>query len=77
MARHAKDTLECCGFTKVTDQGQMQVPKDARDALGFTPGTRLIVFARPATGELVVTVKPLDQDLHDLATRRARKSAGQ
>lgn len=70
----AKDTekdLECCGFTKVNRQGQMLIPVDARKALGWKTDTRLIVFAERSKQRLVVTVKPLDELLLDLATSAA------
>lgn len=49
----------------------MQIPSDARKALGWETDTRLMVFAEPSTGRLVVTIKPLDEALLDLATRAA------
>jgi len=70
----AKDTekdLECCGFTKVNRQGQMQIPVEARKALSIDEGTRLMVFAERSTRRLVVTIKPMDEALLDLATRAA------
>lgn len=51
----------------------MQVPKEARDALGWETGTRLIVFVQPDQGEMIVMARPLDEELHDLATRGRRR----
>jgi AbrB family looped-hinge helix DNA binding protein len=40
--------------TKVSDKGQVVIPKDIRDRLHFTPGTKLIVVA---TDDAVVLQK--------------------
>ena len=40
--------------TKVSDKGQVVIPKDIRDRLQFTPGTKLIVVA---TDDAVVLQK--------------------
>lgn len=71
MAKDTKKDLECCGFSKVNSQGQMQIPADARKALELDAGTRLMVFADRDARQLVVAIKPLDEDLLDLATRTA------
>ncbi len=71
MAKDPEKDLECCGFSKVNSQGQMQIPSDARKALDLTTGTRLMVFADRSARQLVVTIKPLDEDLLNLATRTA------
>lgn len=38
-------------ITKVSDKGQVVIPKEIRDKMGFTVGSRLIVVA---TGDAVV-----------------------
>jgi bifunctional DNA-binding transcriptional regulator/antitoxin component of YhaV-PrlF toxin-antitoxin module len=79
VAKTPKSDVECTGFTKVNGQGQMLIPIDARNALGWDTNTKLIVFAEPSKQQLLVTVKPLDTELLDLATRgsvdAARKAA--
>jgi bifunctional DNA-binding transcriptional regulator/antitoxin component of YhaV-PrlF toxin-antitoxin module len=55
--------------SEVNSQGQMQIPAEARKALGLETDTRLMVFAERSTRRLVVTIKPFDKDLLDLATR--------
>src|SRR4051794_11007200 len=74
MGRDAHKNMYRCGSTKVKRKGQMQIPAEARKALGFEADTRLMVFAEKSSRRLVVTIKPLDEDLLDLATvRKARK----
>lgn len=75
MGKDTEKDLECCGFSKVNSQGQMQIPAEARKALGLEADTRLMVFAERSTRRLVVTIKPLDGDLLDLATRAATGNA--
>jgi len=41
-------------ITKVTEKGQVVIPKEIRDRMGFTEGTRLIVVA---SGDAVVLQK--------------------
>ncbi len=41
-------------ITKVTDKGQVVIPKDVRDRMGYKEGTRLIVMA---SGDAVVLQK--------------------
>jgi AbrB family looped-hinge helix DNA binding protein len=41
-------------ITKVTDKGQVVIPKEIRDKMGFAEGTRLIVVA---SGDAVVLQK--------------------
>ena len=77
MAKDTEKNLECCGFSKVNSQGQMQIPAEARKALGLDADTRLMVFAERNTRRLVVTIKPLDEDLLDLATRAPTGNAKQ
>lgn len=69
MAQNAPNKMECCGFSKVNRQGQMQIPADWRKALGFDEDTPLMLFADIAKKQLLVTIKPLDEDLLTLATR--------
>jgi AbrB family looped-hinge helix DNA binding protein len=69
MTRKGVSNLECCGFSKVHKSGQMTIPAEARKAVDFETGTALMVFADRATRRLVVTIKPLDEELLDLASR--------
>jgi AbrB family looped-hinge helix DNA binding protein len=46
----------------------MQIPADARKALGLESGTRLMVFADRGAGHLVVAIKPSDEELLELAS---------
>jgi AbrB family looped-hinge helix DNA binding protein len=71
VAKGTERKLECYGFSKVNSQGQMQIPANARKALDLENGTSLMVFADRETRQLVVTIKPLDDELLDLATRTA------
>lgn len=72
MTNDTENDLECWGFSKVNTQGQMQIPAEARKALGLEPNTRLMVFGELSKRRLVVTIKPLDADLLDLASRTAK-----
>lgn len=38
----------------MASKGQITIPKDAREALGFTPGTR-VTFTRTADGDFVIS----------------------
>jgi len=50
-------------FTTVTSKGQMTIPKEVRDELLLTPGTRLFVTIQD--GKLVA--KPKNKKIADLA----------
>ena len=61
-------------FAKMTSKGQLTVPKEVRDQLSLTPGTRLFVTVR--NGELVAF--PKNRKITDLAgiLGKPRKGAG-
>jgi len=59
--------FECCAFAKMNSQGQILIPKDVRDSLGWDDGTRLMIFAHPRQRCVMLTVKPLDAKLLELA----------
>lgn len=60
------------GFTSMTSKGQVTIPKDVRDELGLTPGTRFYVTVR--NGEIVAMPKNLK--LSDLAGMLGRPPNG-
>ena len=53
------------GTAKVGDQGQIVIPKEAREFFGIQPGDTLLILGKNETG-LIVT-KP--ETLNDLASR--------
>lgn len=67
--------FECCAFAKMNSQGQVLIPKDVREGLGWGEGTRLMVFADPGQRCVMLTVKPLDAKLLEIA-REAGTAAG-
>jgi antitoxin PrlF len=50
-------------FTTMTSKGQLTIPKDVRDQLGLTTGTRFFVTVR--NGEVIAM--PKNKKLSDLA----------
>lgn len=72
MSKEKERDLECCGFSKVHKSGQIQIPVEARNAVGFGVGTPLMVFADRAARRLIVTLKPLDDELLELAAPRPK-----
>ena len=67
MAVHNEDEFECCAFAKMNSQGQVLIPKDVRDELGWDESTRLMVFASTKQRCVMLTLKPLDAKLLELA----------
>ena len=53
------------GTAKVSDRGQIVIPKEAREFFGIQPGDTLLILGKNETG-LIVT-KP--ETLNDLASR--------
>lgn len=59
-------------FTTMTSKGQLTIPKDVRDELGLTPGTRFFITVR---GSEVVAL-PKNRKLADLAGMLGRPPNG-
>ena len=59
-------------FTTMTSKGQLTIPKDVREQLGLTAGTRFFVTAR--NGEVVAM--PKNKKLADLAGILGRPPSG-
>jgi AbrB family looped-hinge helix DNA binding protein len=69
------DDFECFGFAKMNAQGQLQIPKDVREALGWEGGTPLMVFAKASERCAMITTKPVDAELLSLARTAGSASA--
>lgn len=59
-------------FTTMTSKGQLTIPKDVREQLGLTPGTRFLVTVR--NGEVVAM--PKNRRVADLAGFLGKPPAG-
>jgi AbrB family looped-hinge helix DNA binding protein len=57
----------------MTSKGQLTIPKDVRDQLGLTPGTRFLVTSR--NGEVVAL--PKNRNISDLAGFLGKPPRGQ
>jgi AbrB family looped-hinge helix DNA binding protein len=75
VAQDNEGQFECCAFAKMNSQGQILIPKDVREDLGWGEGTRLMVFADPSQRCVMLTVKPLDAKLLDLAREAGTAAA--
>ena len=42
------------GTAKMNEKGQLVIPSEARDELGFNPGTRFLIIGTPTGGALIV-----------------------
>jgi AbrB family looped-hinge helix DNA binding protein len=51
----------------MNSQGQILIPKELREDLEWSEGTRLMVFADRAQRCVMLTVKPVDAKLLELA----------
>ena len=74
MAADNEVGFECHGLAKVNSQGQVQIPKSARDVLGWADKTSLMVFANASERSVLLTIKPLDSQLLALARDAGAKS---
>lgn len=74
MAVDNEDRFECHAFARMNKQGQVQIPANVRQALGWNDQTRLMVFANESEQCVMLTLKPLDDRLLALA-REAGLSA--
>jgi AbrB family looped-hinge helix DNA binding protein len=61
------------GSALVSSQGQVTIPKPARDASGLTEGARVLVFVERQKGEVLLTHEPEADDLIQLAARTAKR----
>ena len=59
-------------FTTMTSKGQLTIPKEVRDRLGLTPGTRFFVTVRGSE----VVARPKNRKLADLAGMLGRPPNG-
>ena len=60
-----KDGKYLFGVVKISDKGQIVIPKEAREFFGIEPGDTLLILGKHETG-LIVT-KP--ETLNDLANQ--------
>ena len=60
-----KDGKYIFGVVKISEKGQIVIPKEAREFFGIEPGDTLLILGKPETG-LIVT-KP--ETLNDLANQ--------
>ena len=60
-----KDGKYIFGVVKISEKGQIVIPKEAREFFGIEPGDTLLILGKPETG-LIVT-KP--ENLNDLANQ--------
>jgi AbrB family looped-hinge helix DNA binding protein len=61
------------GSASISGQGQVTIPKPAREASGLTEGVRVMVFVERQKGEVLLTHEPDADDLIELAARTARR----
>jgi AbrB family looped-hinge helix DNA binding protein len=66
-------TFEPMGSASLSGQGQVTIPKPARDASGLVEGSRVMVFVDQAKGEILLTHEPPADELIALAARTARR----
>lgn len=59
-------------FTTMTSKGQLTIPKEVRDELGLTPGTRFFITVRGSE----VVARPKNRKLADLAGMLGRPPNG-
>jgi len=75
VSANTEGEFECCAFAKMNSQGQVLIPKDVRDDLGWGEGARLMVFADTKKRCVMLTVKPLDAKLLELAREAGTAAA--
>jgi AbrB family looped-hinge helix DNA binding protein len=68
-----KHEFELMGSTSVSGQGQLTIPKPAREASGLTEGTRVLVFVEHTNGEILLTHEPPADDVIALAALTAKR----
>ena len=69
----AKDKFEPIGSASITGQGQVTLPKPAREASGLGENCRVLVFVERDRGQILLTHEPLAADLIELAAKAARQ----
>lgn len=56
------------GTAKMNKKGQLVIPFEARDELGFKPGTRFLIIGTPTGGALIVMkVGEAEDQMKDVA----------
>lgn len=63
------------GTVKIGDRGQIVIPAEARHALGFKPGDKLIVARDPAVEGLVIARVDALQDVVDYLSGMIARAA--
>lgn len=61
------------GSAAISHQGQVTLPKPARDASGLTEGSRVLVFVERQNGEILLTHEPPADELIELAAKTAKR----
>lgn len=64
--------FEPVGDAVVSSNGQLHIPKAARDASGIVEGTGVLVFVESTQGFVLLTHQPLADDLIEAAARAAK-----
>jgi AbrB family looped-hinge helix DNA binding protein len=76
MVKAQKENLRSYGVGKVTDNGQITVPAEARADLGIDPNGHVVVFADHSCGRLIVLPwDPPADKLLEFATEHAPRPA--
>jgi bifunctional DNA-binding transcriptional regulator/antitoxin component of YhaV-PrlF toxin-antitoxin module len=65
--------FEPVGSASITAQGQITLPKSAREASGLGESCRVFVFVERDKGQILLTHEPLAGDLIELAAKAARR----
>jgi AbrB family looped-hinge helix DNA binding protein len=68
----AKRDFEAAGVATISGQGQVTLPKSAREATGLMEG-RVLVFIERERGEILITHEPLADEMIELAAAAAKK----
>jgi AbrB family looped-hinge helix DNA binding protein len=69
----AKPEFEHVGTAPISGQGQVTIPKPARDACGLGEGDRVLVFVERKMGQILLTHEPLADEMIALAAKAAQK----
>jgi bifunctional DNA-binding transcriptional regulator/antitoxin component of YhaV-PrlF toxin-antitoxin module len=67
------DEWKCFGPAPISSQGQVTIPKPAREAVGFDSSDEVWVFANRDEGRVLLTHEPVVADVLASAAKSAKR----